>query len=113
MNKNRNEGASLIEVLVAIALLALITVSTAAGLILSHRINARSEELLQAQLRLSSCLEILREEGIDSEQIQNSVYIKPVCPGVTVQIDPGVVYTVTAVDDATGQTLCTRIGGAT
>lgn len=119
MNRKQNEGSSLIEVLVAIALLGLIAASTAAGLVLSHRLNARSEELLQAQLRLSSCLEILRAEGIDPDRInaESGIPLYPVdtLENITVKTERvagETLYYVTVTDDVTGETICTWIGGA-
>lgn len=69
MRQKRNEGFSLIEVLVAIALLGALVVPTCSGLVMSHRINAKSDALLKAQLAVSSAVETLMAEGINEEQI--------------------------------------------
>ena len=50
MKNKYNAGFSLIEVLVAIVILAAIVIPTCSSLVLSHRMNAKTEELMQAQL---------------------------------------------------------------
>lgn len=60
----RSAGFSLVEVLTAIAVLGLIIAPVGAGLVLSHRLNARSQELMQAQLAVSGAVETLMAEGI-------------------------------------------------
>lgn len=65
--KNGKGGFSLIEVVVAIALLGLVVGPICGGLVLSFRLNARSEELMQAQLAVSSAVEALMAEGILGE----------------------------------------------
>lgn len=79
MNAKHSEGASLIEVLVSITVLGLLVFHVAAGLALSHRMNARAEALLQTQIKLSSCLEVLRAEQIhDREVAEDQTYPAPV-----------------------------------
>lgn len=75
MNNKHNAGFSLIEVLVAIVILAAIVVPTCSSLVLSHRMNAKTEELMQAQLDVSSAVETLMAEGIDAENV-DWTYIK-------------------------------------
>ena len=67
MNRKRNGGFSLIETLIAITVLALIVVPTCTSLVMSHRINAKTEEMMQAQLAVSSAVEMLMAEGIPSD----------------------------------------------
>lgn len=64
MKGRKNGGYSLVEVLVAIALLAIIVLPTCTSLVLSVRINARTDEMLRAQLAVSSAVETLMAEGI-------------------------------------------------
>lgn len=64
MKKAKNGGYSLVEVLVAIALLAIITIPTYTCLVLSVRLNAKTDEMLKAQLAVSSAVETLMAEGI-------------------------------------------------
>ena len=65
--QNGKGGFSLIEVGVAITLLGLVVVPICGGLVLSFRLNARSEALMQAQLAVSTAVETLMAEGISEE----------------------------------------------
>ena len=53
---NSTAGFSLIEVLVAITILGLVVVPIGSSLVLSFRLNARSEQMLQAQLAVSGAV---------------------------------------------------------
>ena len=65
--KRRNEaGFSLVEVLVAIVILAAVVVPTCSALVLSVRMNEKADELMHAQLSVSSAVETLMAEGIPS-----------------------------------------------
>ena len=72
MKNKHNAGFSLIEVLVAIALLGIIVVPTCSGLLLSIRMNAKTEELMQSQLAVSSAVETLMAEGITTKGTDTS-----------------------------------------
>ena len=63
---NQTAGFSLIEVLVAITILGLVVVPIGSSLVLSFRLNARSEQMLQAQLAVSSAVETIMAEGYSS-----------------------------------------------
>lgn len=66
--KNKQEGGfSLIEVVLAMVILALIVVPTCTSLVLSFRVNAKADAMLQAQLAVSSAVETLMAEGISGE----------------------------------------------
>jgi prepilin-type N-terminal cleavage/methylation domain-containing protein len=62
--KKNNGGFSLIEVLVAIVILAAVVIPTCSALVLSHRLNAETDKLMKAQLAVSSAVETLMAEGI-------------------------------------------------
>lgn len=64
LSKKGTAGFSLIEVIVAIAILGMAIIPLGGGLVLSHRLNARSEQVLQARLDVSSAVEALMAEGI-------------------------------------------------
>lgn len=64
MKRKHNAGFSLIEILVAIVLLGAIAVPTCTSLVMSVRMNARTEDMMQAQLAVSSAVETLMAEGI-------------------------------------------------
>ena len=63
--KKHNGGFSLIEVLVAISILAIILVPTGTGLVMSFRMNAKANQLMQAELAVSSAVEELMASGIE------------------------------------------------
>lgn len=67
--KKHNGGYSLIEILVAISILAVIVVPTCTGMVMSFQMNAKANQLMQAELAVSSAVEELMAEGIreDSE----------------------------------------------
>ena len=60
----RSAGFSLVEVVVAIAILGTAVIPVSGGLVLSHRLNARSEQILQARLAVSGAVETLMAQGI-------------------------------------------------
>ena len=73
MNRNRNGGYSLIEILLAIVLLGAIMVPTCTSLVMSIIINDRTDEMMQAQLAVSSAVETLMAEGINTDSV---TYVK-------------------------------------
>ena len=64
MKKENNAGYSLVEVLVAIVLLGIFVAPTCASLVMGYRMNAKAAQLMDAQLAVSSAVEILMAEGI-------------------------------------------------
>lgn len=66
-NKKQTAGFSLIEVIVAIAILGMVTIPLGGGLVLSHRLNARSEQMIQARLAVTNAVEALMAEGVKAE----------------------------------------------
>lgn len=85
MKKAKNGGYSLVEVLLAIALLAIITIPTYTSLVLSVRLNAKTDEMLKAQLAVSSAVETLMAEGI----VVNDGKVTNAPDGVTVTYTQG------------------------
>jgi prepilin-type N-terminal cleavage/methylation domain-containing protein len=70
--KNKQDGGfSLIEVVLAMVILALIVVPTCTSLVLSFRVNAKSEAMLQAQLAVSSAVEQLMAKGITADYVDS------------------------------------------
>lgn len=67
MKQKNNGGFSLIEVLVAMTLLAAIVIPVCSSLVLSARINAKADAVLQARLAVSSAVESLMAAGITQE----------------------------------------------
>ena len=64
MKQRNNGGYSLVEILIAIAILGAIMIPTTTSLIMSIRINDRTDEMMQAQLAVSSAVETLMAEGL-------------------------------------------------
>lgn len=68
MKRNKsNAGYTLIEVLVAISILGILVVPTCNNLIMSLRVNEKTDDMLHAQLAVSSVVETLMAEGIGWE----------------------------------------------
>ena len=64
MKNQNNAGYALIEVLVAILLLGILSVPLCNSLVLGHKMNVKSQTLLQAQLEVSAAVETLMANGI-------------------------------------------------
>ena len=104
MRQKHNGGFSLIEVLVGIALLGVFVVPTCAGLVMSHRMNAKADALLKAQLAVSSAVEIMMAEGISDEDYEFRTDGDEKIdrfPDVTMKIEKGsaLYYSVTVTDN--------------
>lgn len=85
--KNRGTaGFSLVEVLTAITVLGLMLAPIGASLVLSHRLNARSQQLMEDQLAVANAVETLMEEGIMDESLKNYTEWAS-SMGVTVEIE--------------------------
>ena len=69
MKRKGNGGFSLIETLVAIAVLGIVVVPTCTSLVTSHKLNYKTDEMLHAQLAVSSAVEKLMAEGIYPDQV--------------------------------------------
>ena len=91
MKAKHNGGFSLIEVLIAMVILAMIVVPTCTALVMSTKINAKTEALTQAQLAVSSAVETLMSKGIDSDKLgdeKNNFVYGESFPGLTVTVAP-------------------------
>ncbi len=96
MRNRKNGGYTLIETMIAIVILAIIVVPTGSSIVLSYKINAKTEALMDAQLRLTSAVEYLKfygyEESKDYEEVLgvtceksgDSIVIK--CGGVAMNV---------------------------
>ena len=76
--KRNNAGFTLIEVLISIVILGLVVVPVCSGLLVSVRVNDRAEQVLEAKLAVSSAVEELMAEGIDSpiDETTEKLHIK-------------------------------------
>ena len=84
MKNKHDEGFSLIEILVAIVILTAIVVPTCSALVMSNEMNNRTDDLMKAQLAVSSAVEILMAEGLLVDF--QSVEVKDNCFEVEVTI---------------------------
>jgi len=113
----RNGGFSLMETLVSIVILGAMVVPTCTALVMSIRINDKTEKMLQAQLAVSSAVETLMAEGVTSE---SNNYGEGRFPDVTIvtdkanDTDPFYSVTVTSADGLVSvDTVIRAEGGAT
>lgn len=59
-------GAALLEVMISIAMLGLLMVPISSGILMSFRINQRSDEIMQARLAVSSAVETIMAVGVEN-----------------------------------------------
>lgn len=99
--KGNMAGFSLVEVLVAIAIMGIITVPVCGSLILAGQLNARSQTVLTAKLEVQTVVESLMESGVSEGTDYDAKY-----PNVTITAVPAAdssgplpCYKVTVSDD--------------
>ena len=114
MRKKHNEGFTLVELLVSMAILAAIVIPTCTSLVLSYRMNAKTDKMMQAQLAVSSTVETLMAKGITDEflaSLENIgvkegttdvyIYTSNQFPGMKfVLTEKGEYYDITVMDEA-------------
>ena len=81
IGKERTAGFSLLEVVVAIAIIGLISAPICTSLILAGRINAHSQAVMEAHLNVRTAVETLMKDGVTEEK---SNYRPGAFPNVTV-----------------------------
>ena len=67
IGKERTAGFTLLEVVVAIAILGLVSAPICSSLILAGRINAHSQAVMEAHLNVRTAVEILMQDGVTEE----------------------------------------------
>ena len=67
IGKERTAGFSLLEVVVAIAILGLVSAPICSSLILAGRINAHSQAVMESHLNVRTAVEILMQDGVTAE----------------------------------------------
>lgn len=115
---NGKEGVTLVEVLVAITVLGIVTAALGGSLVVSNRINSRSEQIIKDRLAVSSAVETLMAEGIDTTgttsddglEVTIDTTIDSTCYKVTVKSTDGEVSVETYICPAPADT--TTTGGA-
>ena len=73
---NEKEGVTLVEVLVAITVLGIVTAALGGSLVVSNRINSRSEQIIKDRLAVSSAVETLMAEGGDTTKIDDDLNVQ-------------------------------------
>ena len=67
IGKERTAGFSLLEIVVAIAIIGLISAPICSSLILAGRINAHSQAVMEAHLNVRAAVETLMKNGVTEE----------------------------------------------
>lgn len=101
IGKERTAGFSLLEVVVAIAIIGLISAPICSSLILAGRINAHSQAVMEAHLNVRTAVETLMQDGVTTESEE---YRKNEFPHVTIatkKVDGKPYYHVTVSDKPT------------
>ena len=107
IGKERTAGFTLLEVVVAIAILGLVSAPICSSLILAGRINAHSQAVMEAHLNVRTAVEILMQDGVTAE---NPTYRADEFPDVTIKTEKVVdkpYYHVTVSDKHTEPPLVT------
>ena len=82
IGKERTAGFSLLEVVVAIAIIGLISAPICSSLILAGRINAHSQAVMEAHLNVRTAVETLMQDGVTQPSYN---YRAEAFPNVTVK----------------------------
>lgn len=82
IGKERTAGFSLLEVVVAIAIIGLISAPICTSLILAGRINAHSQAVMEAHLNVRTAVETLMKDGVTQP---SDNYRAEAFPNVTVK----------------------------
>ena len=101
IGKERTAGFSLLEVVVAIAIIGLISAPICSSLILAGRINAHSQAVMEAHLNIRTAVETLMQDGVTAE---SNNYRADEFPHVTIatkKVDGKPYYHVTVSDKPT------------
>ncbi|MBQ8621453.1 MAG: prepilin-type N-terminal cleavage/methylation domain-containing protein [Oscillospiraceae bacterium] len=100
VKQKHNAGFSLVEVLVAITVLAILFVPTCTSLLMSMNLNAGTDVMMRAEFAVSSTVEKLMAEGIVKPEVPSDTFYDDNKDGtdrfpdvtVTVSKDEGVHY---------------------
>lgn len=84
IGKERTAGFTLLEVVVAIAILGLVSAPICSSLILAGRINAHSQAVMEAHLNVRTAVETLMKDGV-TEASKN--YRADEFPNVTIKTE--------------------------
>lgn len=84
IGKERTAGFSLLEVVVAIAIIGLISAPICSSLILAGRINAHSQAVMEAHLNVRTAVETLMKDGVTQP---SDNYRAEAFPNVTIKTE--------------------------
>lgn len=84
IGKERTAGFSLLEVVVAIAIIGLISAPICTSLILAGRINAHSQAVMEAHLNVRTAVETLMKDGVTAK---SDNYRADEFPNVTIKTE--------------------------
>lgn len=101
IGKERTAGFSLLEVVVAIAIIGLISAPICSSLILAGRINAHSQAVMEAHLNVRTAVETLMKDGVTEA---NAAHYAEKFPNVTIipeKVEGKPYYHVTVSDEPT------------
>lgn len=102
--KQRTAGFTLVEIIVAIAIMGLVSAPICASLVLAGRLNARSRAVMEAELNVRSAVEALMEAGVTGE---GDPYREADFPGVTIKTEKEDAYYKVTVSDKRTEPLVT------
>ena len=112
---NGKAGSTLVEVVLAITILGLVSAPICSSLVVAARVNARSREVMTAQMNVSSAVERLMAEGVQTVNSEE-VVTAPAFPGVTAKVTGGSVsdgyYEITVSDSEALVTVETAVKAA-
>ena len=98
IGKERTAGFSLLEVVVAIAIIGLISAPICSSLILAGRINAHSQAVMEAHLNVRTAVETLMKDGVTAESKNYRADEFPNVTVITVKDGENPYYHVTVTD---------------
>lgn len=101
IGKERTAGFSLLEVVVAIAIIGLISAPICTSLILAGRINAHSQVVMEAHLNVRTAVETLMKDGVTAESNNYRADEFPKVTIITVKDIKNPYYQVTVSDKPT------------
>lgn len=101
IGKERTAGFSLLEVVVAIAIIGLISAPICSSLILAGRINAHSQAVMEAHLNVRTAVETLMKDGVTEASADYHAGAFPNVTVKTVKDSTNPYYLVTVKDNHT------------
>lgn len=85
----KNDGYTLLEVVVSMLVLAIIAAPIGSAFVVSARVNAYADKVFQARLAVSSAAEQLMAEGVEVDTTSGTSTVKNTPSGVTATVNSG------------------------